>query len=210
MCEDSDHSIDHSVGFQEENEQVKLSAWKASCVVIAEHWPSWSFALHSLGVQDLETVLSVASAGMVKEVMETALGSTLIGKSKDVLEQAAVDGRWRKKLIFIQGSEFFITNVKGLLKDSNEAGTFGIVPDEGRRQKTEEPVTCWKEKSPLLVKRSQTGGITRSRWNVYSDQKLTGLKSSHVKQVLAHILVSTESGVEVIGNPQCQEKICPK
>ena len=49
-------------------------------------------------------------------------------------------------------------------------------------------------KSPLLIKHSQTGGVTCGWWKVYLDQKLTGLKSSCVKQVLSHILVSTESG----------------
>ena len=38
------------------------------------------------------------------------------------------------------------------------------------------------------------GEVTRGRWKVHSDQNLTGLKSSQVKLVLSHILVSTESG----------------
>ena len=107
----------------------KNSGWAISCVVIAEHWPSWSFALQSLGVQKLETVLPVAAAGTVKEVMETTVGGTVLRKAEGVLEAAAADGRWKHSLLFIQGSDYFVSNVRSLLKDSNEAGLFGIVPD---------------------------------------------------------------------------------
>ena len=50
------------MGFQEEKGiMVKRPVWEASCVVIAEHWPSWTFALHSIGVRELKTVLPVAA-----------------------------------------------------------------------------------------------------------------------------------------------------
>ena len=68
------------------------------------------------------------------------------------------------------------------------------MPDGGSQQKKKDPTQGWKEKSPLLIKHSQMGGITHGRWKVYSDQKLIRLKSSCVKLVLSHILVSTESG----------------
>lgn len=55
-----------------------MTAWNAQCVVVAEHWPSWSFALHALGVQKLETVLPVAGSQAIKEVMETSVGGTMI------------------------------------------------------------------------------------------------------------------------------------
>ena len=88
-------------------------------------------------------------------------------------------------------------NVRNQLKGRNEVGVFGIVL-EGRRKK-EDPglVQAWNEAHHLLVKHSQTGGITQGQWKVLSDYKLSGLKSSHVKQVLANLLVSTESGPPV-------------
>ena len=165
--------------------------------MVAEHWPSWSFALESLGVKALETVLPIAALQTVKEVRETSVGGSLVGNAEAVLKEAAVDGRWKHSLIFVQGSEYFVSNVKELLSDSNDAGLFGIVPDEGNRRKGKDAITGWKKNRPLLVKHSQTGGVTRGRWKVYSDLKLTGLKSSQVKRVFSHILVSTESGPPV-------------
>ena len=67
----------------------------------------------------------------IKEVMETTVGGTLAMNAEEVLKEAAVDRRWKRSLVFVQGSEYFINNVKELLKDSNEAGLFGIVQDEG-------------------------------------------------------------------------------
>ena len=71
-------------------------------MVITEHWPSWTFALHSIGVQELKTVLPVVSASTVKEVLETNLGGTVYqGRGKELLEEAAMDRRWKSKLILV-------------------------------------------------------------------------------------------------------------
>ena len=47
----------------------------------------------------------------------------------------------------------------------------------------------------MCINHQQAGGITCGRWKVYSNLRLTGLKSSPVKHVLQHILVSTKSGM---------------
>ena len=191
--------MDSEVGFQEEKGRMaRRPVWEASCVVIAEHWPSWTFALHSIGVRELKTVLPVASDRTVKEVLETYVGNTVYwGSGKELLEEVALDGSWKGKLIFIQGSEYFVTSIRNQLKESNEAGMFGIVLDKRRKAGKGDLGQAWREAHPLLVKHSQTGGATHGRWKVLSDYKLTGLKSSQVKHVLANLLVSTESGPPV-------------
>lgn len=151
-----------------------------------------------MGVQELETVLPVASGNVVKEILETNVGGTVYrGSGETLLMEAAKDGRWQHKLIFVQGSDYFVMNVRKQLKNSNEAGMFGIVL-EGRRKKVDPGLEqAWDGAHHLQVKHSQTGGITHGRWKVLSDYKLSGLKSSHVKRVLANLLVSTESGPPV-------------
>lgn len=177
---------------------AKKPVWEASCVVIAEHWPSWTFALHSIGVRELQTVLPVASERTVKEVLETCIGSTLQRhKGKELIEGASHDRRWRRKLIFIQGSDYFVSNIRSQLQESNEAGMFGIVLDDRRKTGGLNSEQAWKGSHSVVVKHSQTGGATRGRWKLFSDVKLTGLKSSRVKRVLANLLVSTESGPSI-------------
>ena len=197
-CEASNQSSNHGIGFQEEIGRARKSiGWKMDCVVIAEHWPSWSFVLQSMMVQRLDTLLPVAAGRTVREIMETTVGGTVVRNAASVLDAAALDRRWKHSVVFIQGSEFFVSDIRMRLKDSNEAGLFGIMPDEGSRRKAKGPMQGWEETSPLLIKHSQSGGVTRGRWRVYSDLKLTGLKSSQVKRVLSHILVSTESGPSI-------------
>ena len=82
---------------------MKRPVWEASFVVIAEHWPSWTFVLHSIGVQELKTVLPVAFANMVNEVLETNVGGTVYqGRGKELLKEAAMDERWKSKLILFK------------------------------------------------------------------------------------------------------------
>ena len=171
---------------------------EASCVVIAEHWPSWTFALHSVGIQDVTTVLPVVSECALKELLETFVGGSIYrGNGSELLEEAARDGRWKSKVILIQGSEYFVATIRNQLKASNEAGMFGVVLDKRRQTSDSDLEQAWDGAYNLLVKHSQTGGITRGRWKVLSDIKLTGLKSSQVKRVLSNVLVSTESGPTV-------------
>ena len=47
------------------------------------------------------------------------------------------------------------------------------------------------------ISHCQVGGVTRGRWKIRGDLKLRGIKSSPVKCVLKHILVSTEMGKEL-------------
>ena len=87
-----------------------------------------------------------------------------------------------------------MSNIRNQLKDSNEAGMFGIVLDARRKMGNLDLDQAWKGAHHLLLKHSQTGGAICGRWKVLSDYKLTGQKSSQVKRVLSNILVSTKSG----------------
>ena len=77
-----------------------------------------------------------------------------------------------------------MANVRNQLKDSNEAGMFGIVLEVRLKTGNLGLEQAWSRAHHLLLKHSQTGGAICRRWKVLLDYKLTGLKSSQVKQVL--------------------------
>ena len=176
----------------------RMQEWDRRCLVVAEFWPSWAFALQSLGVRKLETWMPVAADGVLKELRETHVGGTMRDGDEHALKNDARKGRWNGWFCFVQGSTSFVSTVMGLLQSGTEATMFGIVVTGNSKVDTElEKTLPCPVGSSLTVKHSQAGGVTRGKWKVVSDLKLQGLKSSQVKRVLGNILVTTESGVEV-------------
>ena len=72
----------------------KMVRWDRSCVVVSEYWPSWTFALHSLGARKLETWMPVAQNTSLRELRETHVGGTLRHGDEKALRESAEQGRW--------------------------------------------------------------------------------------------------------------------
>ena len=48
------------------------------CIVMAEHCPSWSFTLSTVGVKNLRTIFGNASILTRQEMKATCVGETLV------------------------------------------------------------------------------------------------------------------------------------
>ena len=176
--------------------------------MVAEEWPSWSFALNALGVTEITTVLPSASQRVVQEVKETVVGSSLMEFDA---WKAGMNGQpLLYDVVFIQGSDYFVSEMRGKLDPCEERVLVGIVPDDQRTRSAGSLVErAWPEGNVIRMNHQQAGGVTRGQWKVYSSIKLSGLKSSPVKRVLQHILVSTETGMELTAGAHTQGLIHP-
>ena len=47
------------------------------CIVMAEHWPSWSFTLTTVGVKNLKTIVGSNSALTRQKLKATCVGDSL-------------------------------------------------------------------------------------------------------------------------------------
>ena len=184
--------------FQEERGFLRTGKrWSVRCCVVASDWPSWSLALDAMGVVDVVTVMPTASANVLDEVRATRVGKSLV--DYDVWSRTRRDLMKEYDLVLIQGSDYFVNEVQEWFDACESLRVFGVVPCHGEAKRGN--ALCdqksWKGGKPIRANHVQTGGITRGQWKVYGDLKLTGLKSSPVKRVLRHLLVTTEMGIEI-------------
>ena len=160
--------------------------------VIAEEWPSWSFAVDASGAKAVKTVMPTASNRVVQEVKETKLGGSIVSvKSGSSAVESVMDDR---EVILIQGSDVFVEAMWMKFRDRKDVRVFGIIPDDRK------PTLCESTYPSLAVSRishCQVGGVTRGKWKILGELRLRGIKSSPVKRVLTHILGSTEMGEEL-------------
>ena len=56
---------------------LELVSCTVLCIVMAEHWPSWSFALMTVGVKNLNTIVGSNSALTRQELKATCVGHSL-------------------------------------------------------------------------------------------------------------------------------------
>ena len=185
-------------GFQEERGFLRSGQrWNTRCCVIASDWPSWSLALHGLGVEGITTVMPTASAEVLDEVRETVIGRSLMDYRE--WDQTKADRIKDYDLVLIQGSDYFVNEVQEWFGDRTSLIVFGIVPCHGAGSKRGKFLCdkSWVNHNSTRVNHVQTGGITRGQWKIYGDLKLTGLKSSPVKRVLRHLVDTTVMGPEV-------------
>ena len=186
-------SLRSEEGFQEERGFLRTGQrWKARCCVIANDWPSWSLALYSLGIEEITTVMPTASTEVLEEVKATVIGDSLV----DYQEWEKAEKVKHYDLVLIQGTDYFVSEVRNWCDSWRSMTVFGVVSCQGIASKRE-GLLCdksWTNHKSIQVNHVQTGGITRGRWKVYGDLKLTGLKSSPVKRVLRHLVDSTEMG----------------
>ena len=106
-----------------------------NCCVVAEGWPSWSFALHALGVRNVTTVLPTVTQQVLKEVKETVMGSLLMEY-----------GEWESSLdlqleshdvVLVQGSDYFVSEMRRKIASNGDIAVLGIVPDNGDSKRRE-------------------------------------------------------------------------
>ena len=182
-------------GFQEERGEVLTNViWNTRCVVVAEAWPSWSFALQALSAQSILTVIPKTDVDVVKELKATSIGGTLVQCPDEGVAGLLTPG----SLLLVQGSRKFVEEQRaamGLQRELAECPFLGIYPateagsDEvdGRQYK---------------VSHKQFGGVTTGVWSLVSSVQLSGLKSKHIKRRLEHVLSSVEGGcpVDEVGN----------
>ena len=148
--------------FQEERGFLKMGQWwKVRCCMVASEWPSWSFALNVLGVEDIVTVMPTASTSMIQEVKATAVGQSLVDYDK----WSRAKGELMKKynLVLIQGSDYFVNEVQEWFDMCELVCVFGVVPCHGvaKRGETLCDQKSWNSGSSIRVNHVQTGGITR-------------------------------------------------
>ena len=187
-----------SESFQEEMGFLKMGQqWKVCCCVVASDYPSWSFALCALGVVAVVMVMSTAYTSVLEEVKATAVGQSLVDYDK--WSRTKVELMKNYDLVLIQGLDYFVNKVQEWFDKCESLCLFGVVPCHGvaKRGETLCNQKSWKGGNSIRVNHVQTGGITHGQWKVYGDLKLTGLKSSPVKRVLLHLLITTKMGVEI-------------
>ena len=145
------------LGYKEERGQIKVgNRWKAQCCVVAEGWPSWSIALHALGVGDITTVLPSATQQAVHEINETVVGSSLM----EFEEWAtSLNGQVvTHDMVFIQGLDNFVDSVCGKLDRVEELTVFGIVLEDGdTRQAGSLTEKSWPSANSVCVNHEQAG-----------------------------------------------------
>ena len=88
------------LGFQEETGNFRKRELPDHAMVIAQGWPSWTFALEGLGFRSVSTIASFGSQASQEEFQATEMGSTLVDKEElsPWLETNDVKG-----IIFVQG-----------------------------------------------------------------------------------------------------------
>ena len=160
--------------------------------VIAEDWPSWSFALEAIGVKSIKTMMPYASNRIVQEVKETRLGGSLVDVKDGLPTVETVMGD--REVVLLQGSDVFVEAMGRKVRKMKGVLLFGIVPDDRRETLCER---AWPAMVVSRISHCQVGGVTRGRWKLMGDLRLRGIKSSPVKRVLKHVLGSTEMGQEL-------------
>ena len=120
-------ALNGEVDQQEELGFVRTNRiWNVDCLVLAERWPSWSFALQALRVASLSTVVVSATTKALRELEGTSIGSTLMdvkGWSEGIKDRVT-----SSSLVFVQGSEAFAAQMEGLLEGLTLGGLFITTP----------------------------------------------------------------------------------
>ncbi len=159
--------------------------WASTCFVVAEGWPSWSFALQALGVAELRTY--VASDDRFKiDLLATSLSSSMHEYSQfehDICSEEAAPH------LFVQGSATFVELVRNKLGDLESAlGSFTCVVPQRE--------AVLSGKTPFHqahLSHKALGGVTTGQWRVFSSVPVR-VPRSEVRRTLRHLVSTTESG----------------
>ena len=157
------------------------------CLVLAEQWSSWSFALQALWVERLSTVVVSASAEAKRKLQGMSVASSMRevkGKLESVKDRVTPS-----TLVFIQGLEAFAVQMEGLLDGLVVGGLFTAIPYSALSKLGGAAHRKYK------VTYRQFGGVTTGAWDLHSSVSLASLKSTSLKCPLIHVLSSTEKGI---------------
>ena len=171
------------LGFQEETGQFVKRALPDHALVIAQGWPSWTFALEGLGFCSLSTIASFDSAASEAEFQATEMGSTLVSKEELSPWLERYDD---KGIVFVQGEQAFL-----------EAAYHKLCATDEFRVTERIVFVCsdvdFTSADCLRVSHADAGGITDGEWSFYTQAvPLANVKLSKVKRRLKHVLCTTE------------------
>ena len=178
--------------YQVEEGSLETVVCSNACLVIAEHWPSWGFALKTVGVKDLKTILGTSSARIKAEIKSTHIGDSLT--TWDALKKSwTVEGvKWSK--LFIQGSTSFVEDVVKTMEWIPVVSVSAITPVESGIR----PCRFESMDSRLTISSHKgQGGITKGQWTLHSQNKVE-VPSNGVKCLLGHITTPIESGQPIV------------
>ncbi len=148
-------------------------------LVLAQGWPSWSYALEGLGFRSVFTYVEGLSLSASAEVEATSIGKTLV--KKDQLSSLLED---EEMYVFVQGSREFLETIYLRFFDSDEftRKVIYVCKDEAKEFSY--------DAIPLL--HSELGGVTNSSWKVYAPGTSLKVEKDHVHRQLRHILSTVE------------------
>ena len=161
-----------------------------SCVVFAEHWPSWSFALKTVGIGDLKTVLGCGHAKVKNELRASGIGDSLI--TWEVLKKSWLDSPAYRPKVFIQGSTTFVEDVRARL----DLGLVGSLSAITPILSGVTPVRFEGMDSRVTISHKSQGGVTRGQWTLHSQRKVN-IPCTGVKRLLGHISTPVAFGTPI-------------
>ena len=174
--------VDH----QEVTGIVRNLRWHHPVLILAEKWPSMSFAVQALGCLDITTWCKFSSAKSKVEFTSTRLGSTLSSDRLDRLSKrfACLQG----VTLIIQGSASFTNFHRKWAEDNlKHAKTLEVIP---RSDITNWDNTfLWKGE----VRHQDVGGVTTGVWSYRCSEPLPDSDIS-IKRNLGLVMKPTHGG----------------
>ncbi|GFH49897.1 hypothetical protein CTEN210_06373 [Chaetoceros tenuissimus] len=148
-------------------------------LVLAQGWPSWSYALQGLGFSSIFTYVEGLSLSAMAEVQATCIGKTIV--KNDQLSSLLED---EEMCVFVQGSREFLETIYLRFFDSDEFTRKVIYVCED----------IAKEFSydAIPLTHSELGGVTSGSWQVYAPGTSLKVERNHVHRQLRHILSTVE------------------
>ena len=154
-----------SVAFQEVVGTLHVAPWSHPVLVIAEDWPSFSFAAQAAGCLDIFTWCLFKTAKSKVEFLSTRLGCTLVDLPLD--EMVTRFARLPHLTVLIQGSPEFSNRSRIWVETSlNNAKTLEVVPAS--------PTSVWDERFLWKgnLSHQALGGVTTGVWSYRSSEPL--------------------------------------
>ena len=144
---------------------VETIPWSFPVLVLAESWPSWSFAAQALGCVDITTWCRFVSAKSKVEFESTRLGSTLMSCSlKEVARK--LTGQPGLTILIQGGASFANEHRRWAEKEFKKAKTLEFIP-EGKEDGWDNTF-LWKGN----VSHQSLGGVTSGTWSYRCSEPL--------------------------------------
>ena len=143
-----------AIGYQVASGTFNVSPLPQHALVIAQGWPSWTFALEGLGFESISTIASFSNLSSREEFRSTSMGQTLISReavSKWALSHDS-DG-----VVFVQGNSDFLDLTHQKLK-----GFQDLICIFGCSDPNFNTEDSWREIH------ADAGGVTNGGWSFFS------------------------------------------